>query len=530
MTRRSSAVRLGTVAAGVALAALAVYTGTGFAGSSGAQHAQRPTAAWSVPGSNLGNGPGVKGKTITFAVFTQMKDCGTTKANQTTVEGTKERFNTLVKWMNSHITFPGGRKLAVEFVDNGGPDPTCADVVQAAIRQAIDQDHVFAIMNDSYNPAVNVADIAAKKKTVVIGFNFQTFKDFSSHAPYVWSTYEPGELSFQELSWFIRRRFANKPYKADDGSKHTRVWGALFSDTPQGHTLSNLMKKYMTEGKLSMKQYFIASDAATASQQASGIALQAQHDGVNSLVYGADALVPDITFNTAADKAGFHPDFFISQYGSLPQLAVFVPYFGAAFSKRLYGTGPPLITQERVEVDSTGSITPSGCPACYGQNNNMNVASTRAYTEAGGSAGNHPSIGAWGWGTFIWPDLTTLVMGAANAGPVLNAHTFAWGLQHGPKMTCMQQKFFGKQPYAQAPKDQYNHPARYFLQSGFTTLYFNPNVKNYYGSKGLFESFDNFQLFNSMKAMHQTPRYDTGAAGGYKLLHQKGSYTVDTHC
>ncbi|HET7572616.1 MAG TPA: ABC transporter substrate-binding protein [Gaiellaceae bacterium] len=469
-------------------------------------------------------------KTITFGVFTQLKDCGNSKVNADTAAGTKERYNTLVKWMNKNIKFPGGRTLRVKYYDSGAADPLCADVLRAALQKAIDQDHVFAIFNDIYNPAVNAADIAAKKKTIYIGFSFQTFKDLKSHAPYVWSTYEPGELSFQELSWFIRRRFAKKPYKADNGSKHARVWGALFSDTPQGHTLSNLMKKYMAQGKLPMKQYYISSDVATASQQASGIALQMQHDGVNSLVYGADALTPDITFNTAAANAGYHPDFFISQYGTLPQLAVFVPYFGAEFTKRLYGTGPPAITQERVEVDSTGSITPKSCPACYGQNNNFNVASTKAYMEAGGSAGNHPSIGSWGWGTFIWPTLTTLVMGAANAGPVLNAHTFEWGLQHGPKMTCMQQKFFGKQPYAQAPKNMYNKPPRYFLQSGFTTLYFNPNKTNFYGSKGLFESYDNFQLFNSMKAMHQSPRYDTGAAGGYKLVKQKGNFTVNTKC
>ena len=525
MTKRFYAARLAVVATGIVVTLLAAYAGTSSAGSSGVK-----AATAGIPGASQGNAPGVSAKTIKFAVMTQIKDCGASKADPTTVAGTKERFNTLVKWVNQHVPLPGGRKLAVEFVDDGGADTGCVDVARAGIQQAVDQDHVFAVLKDTYNPAINVPDIIAKKKTVIIGWNFQTYHDLASHYPYAWSVYEPGELSFQELTWFIRKRFTKRQYVADNGTKHPRVWGELFTDNTLGHALSNLTKKHMTEGGLTVKQYFISPDASTAAQQASGLALQAQQAGVNSIIYGADALGPDISFNTAAAGAGYHPDFFISQYGTLPQLTIFVPYFGKEFAKRLYGTGPPLIVGERVEVDSTGAVTPQISPSVYGQNNGYNHASLTAYMQAGGSAGNHPGVGSWGFGTFIWPDLMTLTMGAANACPVLNAKTFAWGLEHGPKMTCMTQQFFGKQPYAQGSKFSFNNPPRNYLQSGFTTLYFNPAEKNKYGTNGVFESYDNYQLFNSLNSLPGSPRYDTGAAGGYKLVKQTGKYSVDMHC
>jgi hypothetical protein len=524
VTKRFFAARFTVVAIGIVVTLLAAYAGTSTAGSAGVQ------VAAAVPGSNLGNAPGVTAKTIKFAVMTQIKDCGATKVDPATVAGTKERFNTLVKWVNQHIKLPGGRKLAVEFVDDGGSDVGCVDVARAGIQQAVDQDHVFAVLKDTYNPAINVPDIIAKKKTIIIGWNFQTYHDLASHFPYGWSVYEPAELSLQELTWMIRKRFTKRQYVADNGTKHQRVWGALFGDTTLGHALSNLTKKHMATGKLALKQYYISPDPTTAGQQASGIALQMQQAGVNSIIYGADALGPDISFNTAAANAGYHPDFFISQYGSLPQLTVFVPYFGAEFGKRLYGTGPPLIVGERVEVDSTGAVTQKISPSVYGQNNGYNKASLTAYMQAGGSAGNHPGVGAWGFGTFIWPDLMTLVLGAANAGPVLNAKTFAWGLQHGPKTACMTQQFFGKQPYAQGAKFSFHNPPRNWLQSGFTTLYFNPAKKNTYGTNGVFESYDNYQLFNSLDALPGSPKYDTGAAGDYKLIKQTGKYSVDMHC
>jgi len=523
--RRFYAARVAAVAAAILVTAFAAYAGTSSAKSSAVTK-----TTTSIPGANKGNAPGVSAKTIKFAVFTQEKTCGTSAADQTTVAGTKERFNTLVKWVNSHIKLPGGRKLAVEFIDDGGTDPACADVAQAAITKAIDQDHVFAIFDDNYNPGINVADIVAKKHTLIIGWNFQTLHDLKTHAPYGWSTYEPGQISFEELTWMIQKRFKKNQYVADDGSKHARVWGELFTDNTLGHALANLTKGYMTQGGLSVKQYFISPVASTASQQASGLVLQMQQAGVNSLIYGADDLTSDLSFNAAATNAGYHPDFFISQYGTIPQLTVFVPYFGANFEKRLYGTGPPNIQAERVEVDSAGDVNPKSCPSCYGQDNGMNVAAVTAYEQAHGSAGDHPGIDSWNFAPFIWSDLMTLTMGAANAGPTLNAYTFQYGLEHGAQSQCMAQEFFGKQPYAQAAKFSFSNPPRNYLMSGFTTLHFNPNVKNAYGTMGLFESYDNYQLFNSLSSLPANPLYNTASAGGYKLVKQKGNITVNTKC
>jgi hypothetical protein len=521
MTKPAVFRRLAAAAIVAAMAGGAIYVGTSQAG----------TTTSSIPGAKAGNAPGTSNKTIKFAVFINEKTCGDEAATAATVDGTYERFNTLVKWFNQHISFPGGRKLAVEYINDGGADPTCADVATAAINQAVTQDHVFAILDDEINPGIGVPAIVSKDHTVFIGNAFETFADLKSGYPYVWSTYEPAQLSFEELSWFIGKRFKTNPYVADSGAKSTRVWGELFTDNLLGHALARDMQGYMTKaGIANVTPYFISPVASTAAQQASGLALQMQQAGVNSLIYSPDALVSDIGFNTAAANAGYHPDFFISAYGSLPELAVFVPFFGANFSKRLYGTGPPIIWGERIETDSAGDVTPTACPSCFGQDNGIANADVKAYQQAGGAAGDHPGIASWGYGTFIWPDLATLVIGAANAGPVLNANTFAYGLEHGANTTCMTQQFFGKQPYAQGALYTFNNPARNYLQSGFTTLYFDPTMKNTYGTTGLFQSYDDYKMFTSANSLPATPSYDTGVNSGYKLIKQTGKYNVDTHC
>jgi hypothetical protein len=524
MTRHPFGSRLAVAVVATALVVVGAYTGS--SGATGAKTKPKPA----IPGASKGNAPGVSGETVKFAVLTQTKDCGANKA-PANLKGTEERYTTYVNWFNEHLRFPGGRKLEVEFIDSGGVDAACADVQRANVLKAIQQDHVFAIIGPSNNPGVNIADIIAKNKTISIGgFTFQTFHDLKSHAPYAWSLTEPGELSFQELTWFIQKRFKGTQYTTDDGAKKARVWGMLFIDNTLNHVLANLTKKQMTKAGINTRQYFISTNNATAAQQASGIALQMQQDGVNSLIYGFSATAPFLAFNTAAKNASYHPDFFISQYGTLPQLTVFVPLFGPEFVKRLYGVGPPLIEQERVELDPSGDITPTSCPSCYGQVNNEQVAYTDAYVQAGGQDGRHPEIGANGVPTDIWPGMATLATGIAEAGPVLNAYTFSWGLQHGKTAACMTSRFYGVQPYKQSQIWGYDNPPRNYLQSGYTSLYFNPTAKTKYGSTGLFESYDNYERFDGLNDLPAKPTYDTGPKGGYKLIHQRSHINVAYDC
>lgn len=504
---------------GILAAALAAYAGSGTAGG------KKPIG---VPGSARGNAPGVS-KTIRVAILMQLKDCGVNKAPGN-ISGTEERYTTYVKWFNQHIKFPGGRKLAVEFIDSGGPDPTCADVQRASVLKAIQQDHVFAILGpagEGINPGLNVGDIAAKNHTINIGNSFQTFHDLKTHAPYFWELGEPTELDLQYLTDFIQKRVKSTQYTADNGSKHPRVWGMLWLDDTLNRVLANIDKRLMADIGIDVKQYFISPDLATAAQQASGIALQMQQAGVNSVIYGFTSIA-FLSFNTAAANAGFHPDFYIYGNTSLPGLTIFVPYFGKEFIKRLYGVGPPLVEAEREEVDTSGDINPKSCPSCYGQVNNEQVAATQAYMQAGGSAGDHPEIGANGDTSFIWPSMATVAEGVANAGPVLNAYTFSWGLRNGPTASCMNEQFFGVQPYKQA--SDYTYRGRNYLTSGYTTLYFDPNTKTTYGSLGMFQSYDNYEKFESATDLPAKPTYDTGQHGGYTLDRQRSHINVDYNC
>jgi hypothetical protein len=525
VTARSVGTRLALLVAGLA-AVVVVAAGNGVAGGTQAS-AKGP----GIPGASKGNAPGI-GRTISIALLLHLKDCGTIKA-PTNIAGTEERYNTYVKWFNEHVRFPGGRKLAIEFLDSGGADPTCADVQRASILKAIKEDKVFAIIgpDGGPNPGLNAADIIAKNHVVNLasGSQFHLLHDLKTHQPYVWNLGEPGEIAFQNLTAFIQKRVKSTQYTADNGSKRPRVWGMLFLDNTLNKALANAVRKQMAGIGITAKQYFISPSIPTAAQQASGIALQMQHDGVNSLIYGFQSNA-FLSFNTAASNAGYHPDFYINGYTSLPQLAVFVPLFGKEFIKRLYGVGPPMIEQERVEIDPNGDITPTSCPSCYGQVNNLQVAYTEAYVQAGGKDGRHPEIGANAVPALVWPSLATLATGIANAGSVLNAQTFAWGLQHGPMASCMTKKFYGVQPYAQAPIYGYDKPVRSYLYSGFTTLYFDPNAKTKFGSTGMFQSYDNYERFDSAKDLPANPTYDTGEKGGYKLIRQQSHINVNYDC
>jgi len=470
-----------------------------------------PAAAGStIPGSELGNGKGVTDKFITVAFHITSQTCGSTSGVSNAYY---DRIDTYVKWFNQYVQYPGGRKLKYSVVDDGGQDPNCQDKARSAGLKISKELNAFAALGVSSNPGADapvVADTVTRNGTLHIGTNFQTQQGLESRAPYAWSTYITAESSLTDLTWFVQKRIKGTQYKDEQGGLHPRGYGSLFFDGKEGHDLANVVKARFTAMGIPIKQYFVSSDQNAASQQAPGLALQMQQDGVNTLVFGVFG-TGGVAVASAFDSQQFHPDNLISDYGSFGALAVFDTIYGTQ-AKRFIGVGTPCIVCERLELSASGGTDEQSCPSCEMQENSLGY--VKAYKQAGGQADN-PQNGAPAYD--FWTQLTALSIGVMGAGPVLNAKTFEYGMFLTQKDRCNVWRFLGRD-HPQVGYTDYR-AGKHFGGSGFTTLYW-VQKQSKFGTPGYFESYDGYYRFDTLDGLPNAPSWDTGVKGGYPMNRQ----------
>lgn len=504
-----------------------------FAASSGAKGGQL-----GVPGSKLvpainvlKNGKGVSRKTIKIVFNFPMKGCGTNASQVGTRLAAKQAFDdatVLVSWFNSHVRFPGGRKLSMQFIDSGEPNVGCAPIARAAGLQTANSIKAFAAIGDSSNEDGNAvyASTVTANGTIDIapGGSFQLLRDFTRRWPYAWSVNPPADTEYKELGWFIAKRVKSTHYVAN-GASSARKWGMLFFDNSVGHAVEAAANKALKADGISAKAFFLSTDPAQQSQEATSLTAQIKSDGINSLVYGLDDAPADITIAKAFNSQQFYPDYYVTDQSVVFQLAVFGSLLFPTQIDRMHGVGVPDIAGARIDVYPNGA---NGASAAL-QGNSWRTASTTAYQQAGGKSAN-PQNGANLQG--LWYALNTLALGIENAGKTLNAFTFAEGLQNAN--ACELQRGFGEyQPQSSQP---YFSSAQPWLLHGWTTYYWSSAFQSTYGKAtgGYFQSYDGYHRFSDSyeRNFPKNPLYNTGKHNGNYPYHpeKSGKYTPTMKC
>jgi len=459
-----------------------------------------------IPGSERGNGKGVSDKFITIAFHYPTQDCGGTKAYS---KDDAERIDTLVRWFNQYVPFPGGRKLKYSIVDDGGSDPQCWDKTRAAGTYIANDLKAFAALGFSQNPGADepiIADTVTHYGTLHIGYNFNTHADFEKRAPYAWSFPKDGETAFDDLSYYIKKRILGTSYVDDAGAKHQRVWGTLFMEGKEGKDLAAINVKLLhAMGITTVKQYYLSGDTGSAAQNGSALALQMKRDGVNTVIYGISN-VAGYAASQAFDGQQYHPDNLISDYGGY-WFALFNDVYGQGQLKRMQGVSAPCVPCSRLNFSATETETK------YPQDNED--ASLKAYEQAHGSSTDPSNNTRF---QQHWSLLSMLALGILNAGPVLNPWTFQYGMFAASENRCQVGRFFGRD------HPQFGHmswkPGQYAGTSGVTSLYWTAK-QSQFGTAGYFESYDNYLRFDA-PSLPARPSHDTGKTG-FKQIWQKPS-------
>ena len=482
-----------------------------------------------VPAINVKKlGKGVAGNQIKIVFNFPLQNCDNSNSTGIVAANQEDVATVLTKWFNDNVQFPAGRKLALQpFVNDEGSDIGCASAARAAGLATANQTQAFADIGNSTNRDGNsvYASTVTQNGTIDIAqaASFQTAKDFTDRWPYAWGIQPPGDASFQPLAWFIGKRVKDTKYVANDGTKSDRKWGMIFFDGSIGHAMAATAKKDLAAEGIKPNVYYVSTDPTTMAQEVTSLAAQIKSSGVNSIVYAINDATTDTAIAKAFNSQSFYPDWYISDFSLIVKLAVFASPLFPTQINRVSGTSIPDITAARIDVNPDGS---NGKSATV-QDNNWRVAATTAYSQAGGTRAS-PQVGADLQG--IWDALSTLAIGIMNAGPTLNAYTWANGLVNAN--SCEVQRFFG-QAQLQSPYVKFSRNQPWALH-GATTYYWSSQYPSVYSAAtgGYFQSYDAYEIFLNEKSLSATPSYDTGAHGGnYPINPQpQGRFNINMKC
>jgi hypothetical protein len=517
------------------LLAVAILTATAFVATT---VAASPKPSTGVPGSKLvpaldltKNGNGVTSKTINIVFNWPLSPCGSDPATAGAYVVAKAQqedvASVLVRWFNQNVPFPGGRKLVLHYVDDGGGNVGCAAKARSAGLQASKQIKAFASIGNSSNLDGNsvYAQTVTANGTIDIApaASFQLAKDFTDRWPYAWGVYAPGDQTFQELAWYLGKRVKDTQYTAPGGQKSARKWGMIFFDGDIGHAMAKTAVANLKTIGITPSVYYVPQDHTQQAQQVTSLVAKIKNAGVNSLIYAINDATPDQLIAKAFNSQNLFPDWYVTDYALFVKYAVFASALFPEQIARVSGVGVPNIVAARIDVHPDGS---NGASAKL-QANDWRTAATAAYVAAGGKNPN-PQVGSDLQGD--WYSLSMLAMGILNAGKTLNAFTFANGLQSSD--SCELQRFFGEyQPQTAIPKFTKAQP---WALHGYTSYYWSSAHQSTYGAStaGYFESYDGYFRYTTQKALPAQPFYDTGAHGGqYPLrLQAEGKYSPTMTC
>jgi hypothetical protein len=455
-------------------------------------------------GDALGNAPGVNGRTVNIVIHTKLQDCGPDpNSSRTGTANAKglQMIQDYVGFFNKYVLGPYNWKLAYKVIDDGGQ--FCAEKARAAGLQIAKQLKPFAALGDSANGDEGpvLADVVTRAHIVDIGLSWNTTAMLRERHPYAWPIFGFAEQQDRDLVEFVGKRVkGTKTADLTTGQATDRVYGMITADNPESRQLAAMMKSNLAaQGVTLSHTYFVSSDAGVAAQAADNTVLKMKSDGVNTLIFAIPytSIYSAIVYTNAMDHQNYLPDLLGSRYG--------VVFFDRLFSPRVWAK------MRGVFQCGISCVRASGTDTAFQDVSENDGTYKKVWAFLGHT--DDPDNGITPSSYNIYTNLAQLAIGIVNAGPVLNAQTFAAGIDAsapGHPAECLGWRLMGR-PYTYEPYAAGWSSAHTTGIIGFTPAYW-VNQKNEFGTVGYYESYDNYRYFRGGD-LPVKPTRDTGTAG-----------------
>ena len=457
-----------------------------------------------APGSAEKSAQGVNGRTVNIVFHAKLRDCGpdasTARMGTATEKGLKA-IDDYVTFYNKFVLGPYGWKLAHKVIDDGGQ--YCAEKARAAAQKIVKELKPFAVLGDSANGDQGpvLADIVTRAKIVNVGISWSTVAELRNRHPYAWPIYGLAEQQDRHLvEWMAKRVKGTQARDVNTGAPAERVYGLITADNPEQRTLAAMTKANLAKQGIRLAHtYLVSSDPGVAAQSANNTVLKMKGDGVNTLIFAIPytSVQSAVVHTSAMSAQNYTPDLLSSRHG--------IVFFDRLFDSRVWSKMRGVFQCEISCTRATGKN-----PDFIDVNEN-----SRAYKTAWAHLGNtdDPENGTNPGAYTTWTMLAQLSAGILNAGPVLNAATYAAGLDAaapGGPAECIGWRLMGR-PYTYASYSGGWSSRHDTGIIGFTPGYW-VEKKNEFGTVGYYESYDNYRYFLGGDLPKQATR-DTGQSG-----------------
>jgi hypothetical protein len=400
--------------------------------------------------------------------------------------------------------------LKADIVDDGGY--FCPERQRATALKIAKEIKPFAALGTSGSAQGPIlADVVTRAGIIHAGINWQTTAAERARHPYGWNLFaHPDKKMRFAVDWMERRiKGTTVPDRSvpNQPPQVKRVYGILGLDEQGGRELAKTTNDAMVAAGLPVKGvYFTSPSGGVAAQQAPATVAKMRDDGVNTLVWATnfgDGKDFFVAFTNAMDQQNYLPDIIGGTIGAA--------FFEQLANRRVWanakGTSGYLPITLRTAVDANGPVEE------YNNINENSSAFIEAWQEKLGN-NDEPGDQAYPGAFDTWAQLSILATGIIHAGPVLNAQTWARGVQSagspGSPNRCTVARFMGRD-YKHAPSYTWNAEHDGGLK-GYTPVYW-VNKQTALGTNGLYESYDNYLYFKSGKDIPAKPTRDTGKQG-----------------
>jgi hypothetical protein len=467
------------------------------------------TAGGTVSAGNGVSGPGIKGRTIHIVFHAKLNDCGpdpqSAQAGTLKAEALKT-YADYVAFFNKYVLAQYGWKLTYDLIDDGGV--YCPEIARAAALKIVKEIKPFATLGDSFNGDAGsvLADIVSSAKFLNIGLSWQTYDEFKKRNPYAWPIFGMAQQQDGYLAeWIGKRVKGTTTPDLTTGAQVARNFGLLTVDNPENHKLAALLRTNLaSRGVTLAHEYYVSSDPGVAAQTSTNTVLKMKNDNVNTLIFAIPytSLQSLLVHTSAMGNQNYTPDLLGSRYG--------VVFFDELFESKVWNkfrgvfNGVPAL------------IRASGTNEKYMDINENGGAYKYAWTKMGNTddadkPGNAPNV---------WQTLSTLALGIMNAGPVLNAQTFANGIDqtaHGKPAECGAWRLLGRPwTYGTYVSRDQTHEGAVF---GYTPGYWVKKPNDFH-TVGYYESYDSYKYFSGGD-LPPKPTGDTGGTASPDIPKQK---------
>lgn len=458
--------------------------------------------------------PGVVDRTVKLVFHVKEEACGDdpSRAQEGIATGKgKLVVAEYVKWFNEKVLAPRNWKLSYEFVDDGGA--YCPEKAQAAGLRIAKEIKPFAALGDIIQPDRGpvLADVVTRAGILHIGTNWDSYDELRARRTLAWPVFAVAERGFENLiGWMERRVVGTQVVNATTGVPEGRVYGLLAIDSPEGRRLAGIAQERLRAiGAEPVAVYLVSGDVGVVGQQASNTVLKMRQDGVNTLVFGLsyNGVRSTLILSEAMNSQNYLPEILVGTYG--------VAFLDQLHNKRVWararGTSAAGIIALRVAVAARedGSL---GVPERYEEIAENNEGYILVWQQELGH-NDLPTDGSDPSGYSVWAQLAKLSVGIAHAGDVLNAETFAKGLDsavRGGPNRCDVARYMGRD-YRYNPGFDWDTAGDGGVQS-FATIYW-VNEQTPFGTNGYYESYDDYRYFNDAAELAGEPAHDTGEEG-----------------